>query len=510
MKLYPLHLKDFYKSDHRSQYPKGTELVNANFTPRSVKHAAKAAHVDERIVFAGLQYFIKYVLMDVWVEGFFKQPKDKVAARYKRRLDTSLGASRPVDIAHIEKLHDLGYLPISIRALPEGAATNARCPWFTVENTILSVDYSWLTNFLETTLSNYVWKCSESATTAYKYKQLLTWYAQATGGDLLAVQFQAHDFSYRGMNTASDAATSGVGHLFSFWGTDTIPAIDLLEDYYNANAEKEPVGLSVAATEHSVMCMGGCEEGQEFNTFKRLITEIYPSGFVSIVSDTWDYWKVITEYLPQLRDTIMARAGGALGDRVVIRPDSGDPVKIIVGDPDAPEGSPERKGTIECLWDTFSGTITSKGYKLLDPHIGLIYGDSITLNRAEQIVAGLMAKGFCSTNVVLGVGSYTYTYTTRDTHGMAVKATAGQINGKPVEIFKDPKTDGGMKKSAKGLLVVELKDGQYVMRDQASREDYENKNELKEVYRDGKLLVEHTLAEIRARIDANVKQAVGK
>lgn len=296
------------------------------------------------------------------------------------------------------------------------------------------------------------------------------------------------------MSGVEDALLSGAAHLLSFAGTDTIPAIDFLETYYNADCEKELVGGSVPATEHSVMCMG--TQHDEIQTFERLITKIYPAGIVSIVSDTWDFWQVITGFLPALKEKILARDG-----KVVIRPDSGDPVKIIIGDEDAPAGSPAHKGAIECLWETFGGTITEKGYKLLDSHIGLIYGDSINLERQEQILEGLKQKGFASYNVVLGIGSYTYEYVTRDTFGFAMKATYGEVSGEGRAIFKDPKTDDGTKKSAKGLMQVyrNTATGRLELKDECTWEE-EAQGELKTVFRDGQLLVDHTLEQVRATI----------
>jgi nicotinamide phosphoribosyltransferase len=189
---------------------------------------------------------------------------------------------------------------------------------------------------------------------------------------------------------------------------------------------------------------------------------------------------------------------------VVFRPDSGDPVKIICGterdimDMALPERSAEEKGAVEALWDIFGGTITETGHKLLDSHVGLIYGDSISFARAEEILKRLEAKGFASANIVFGVGSYTYQFVTRDTWGWAVKATYGVVNGVPRNIFKNPKTDDGIKKSAKGLLVVH-KDGAFTQ--EASWEQFtSDDNELKPIFRDGKLLVDHTLAEIRERV----------
>src|SRR6202000_2624070 len=180
--------------------------------------------------------------------------------------------------------------------------------------------------------------------------------------------------------------------------------------------------------------------------------------------------------------------------------DSGDPVKIIIGDTDAPAGSPEYKGAIECMWEIFGGTITPKGYKLLDGHIGLIYGDSITTERQFAILEGLKQKGFASYHVVLGIGSYTYEYVTRDTFGFAMKATYGEVNGEGRDIFKDPKTDDGTKKSARGLMQVyrDSDTGKLTLKDRCTWEE-EGQGELKSVFKDGKLLVDWTLAQIRAR-----------
>ncbi len=531
MLVNPLTAIDFYKADHRRQYPDGTTLVYSNFTPRSNK-LSNLPDKNEHIVFFGLQYFIKYFLGEVWNEGFFALPKEKVVAEYKRRMDNALGKDAiPVD--HIEALHDLGYLPIEIRALPEGSVVPMKIPCLTIHNT--NPEFFWLVNYLESVMSCYLWKSCVSATTARWYRKTLDWYAELTGGDLGFVQFQGHDFSFRGMSGLHDAALSGAGHLLSFVGTDTVPAIDLLEQYYGADAEKELVGCSVPATEHSVMCMGG-KEG-EIATFRRLIEEIYPSGIVSIVSDTWDFWKVVSEYVKELELVIRGRNG-----KVVIRPDSGDPVKVICGtayklsdavEIDMPhlskmaqqkfeyfehrgkyykiemsmdydcgnsmhaievEPTPQMKGAVQCLWDIFKGNVNEKGFKVLDSHIGVIYGDSITPSRAVAILNGLKAKGFASTNVVFGIGSFTYQYATRDTYGFAVKATYGIVSGVGKAIFKDPVTDDGIKKSARGLLRV--KDG--VLHDM--QEDASVDTDLEIVYYEGRVVREQTLSEIRERL----------
>lgn len=484
MKTLPILLKDGYKVGHKFQYPEGTTMVYSNLTPRKSRN-----HEIDEIVFFGLQYFIKEYLMEQFDTNFFKRPKAEVLREYKRRIDTYLGKDS-ISYEHIETLHDLGYLPLEIKALPEGTLVPMRVPIFTIKNTL--PEFFWLTNMLETLLSNILWKPCTSATTAFQYLKTFNQYATETvGSDNSFIPWQGHDFSFRGMSGIEDAIMSGAGHLLSFAGTDTIPAIDFLEQYYNANCETELIGGSVPATEHSVMCMG--TQDNEIGTFERLITEVYPAGTVSIVSDTWDFWQVITEFLPELKKKILARNG-----KVVIRPDSGDPVKIIAGDPEAPVGSPEYKGAVECMWEIFGGTITDKGYKLLDGHIGLIYGDSITTERQLAILESLKQKGFASYNVVLGIGSYTYEYVTRDTFGFAMKATYGEVNGIGRDIYKDPKTDDGTKKSAKGLMQIyrDATTGKLTLKDQCTW-DEEAQGELKTVFKDGKLTVDWTLAEIR-------------
>lgn len=479
----PLLLTDGYKVDHRRQYPDGTTLVYSNWTARK----SRIESVDEIILF-GLQYFIKKYIIEDFEEYFFRQPKEKVVAEYKRRIDNYLGQNQ-VGVKHIEDLHDLGYIPMVFKALPEGSSVPLRVPMITMYNTL--PEFFWLTNYFETLISAVIWMPCTSATIAKQYRKLLDGYALETSGSPEFVNWQGHDFSMRGMAGVDAALTSATGHLLSFTGTDTIPAIDFLERYYNADSDNELIGGSVAATEHSVMSMGTLED--ELGTFKRLVTEVYPNGIVSIVSDTWDLWKVLTEYLPKLKSEILSRDG-----KVVIRPDSGDPVDIICGNPSG-KNTNEIKGVVELLWDTFGGHTNEKGYKELVPQVGAIYGDSITLERGRQICERLKQKGFASTNVVLGIGSFTYQYNTRDTFGFAMKATYGEVNGIGRNIFKDPITDDGTKKSAKGLIKIIKENDKFQLQDEASWTE-EKEGELKEVFRDGKLLIDDSFSNIRKRV----------
>lgn len=484
---------DFYKTDHRRQYPEGTTKVYSNLTAR----ISRLPGVDHVVVF-GIQYFIEDYLGRRFDDSFFKRPKDEVIAQYQRRMDTSLGKGA-ITTKHLEALHDLGYLPIEIKALPEGTLCPLRVPMLTITNTHDA--FAWLPNFLETILSNVLWHPMTSATIAYEYRKILHGYAKRTSDMPDFVKWQGHDFSMRGQSSFESGIVSGGAHLTSFTGTDTIPALDWLEHFYKADAEKELIGGSVPATEHSVMCLGGQET--EADTYRRLITEVYPSGIISIVSDTWDYWFTLTDTIRNLKDVILKREG-----KVVIRPDSGDPVKIICGDTLAPLGSLEHRGTIDILWEIFGGTVNSKGFKQLDPHIGVIYGDSITLERCAQICSQLEHKGFASTNMVFGIGSYTYQYVTRDTLGFAMKATYGIINGEPKEIFKDPLTDGGVKKSAKGLLWVghdNTEGGDFELcLEECVTPEREKEGLLKTVFIDGIASNLFSLSEIRKKIDESL------
>jgi len=485
MQTLPILLKDGYKVGHKDQYPKDTTLIYSNLTPRK----SRIPGWDEGVIAFGFQYFVLEYLFTQFNDNFFGVEKDEVLREYKRRIDSYLGGD--IDVSHIAALHDLGYLPLMVKAVPEGTLVPFRVPVLTIRNT--KPEFFWLTNMLETLLSSVLWGPMTSATTAFMYRRVFEDYARKTGASKEFVKWQGHDFSFRGLMGIEAAQLSGAAHLLSFTGTDSIPAIDFLETYYGADATTELVGGSVPATEHSVMCMG--EKEGEVETIKRLVTEVYPKGIVSIVSDTWDFWKVLTEYLPRLRSEILARDG-----KVVIRPDSGDPVKIICGDPGA-EDRAARLGAIRVLYELFGGKTNEGGFIELDPHIGLIYGDSITLERQNEILRRLFHMGFASSNVVLGIGSYTYQYVTRDTFGFAMKATYGETLRGAQNIYKDPKTDDGTKKSAKGLIQVVEKGGIVTAYDEVSWLQ-EGEGLLQPIFEDGNTCNYQTLAQIRARVES--------
>lgn len=553
----PILFADFYKPSHISMYDKRSEIVQDNMTPRNAKHFIHFADNDQRVMFAGLQGFIKWFLIDMFNNNFFNLPKEEAVADYREVCDSSIGIGM-VETWGFEALHDLGYLPLEIRALPEGTLSPVQVPMFTIQNT--HPDFYWLPNFLESVISAETWKTITTATTFWQYRKLSEKWAAETCDNNDHVAFQNHCFAYRGEAGTHDAAQSEFGQLINSMGTDTIPAILYARRYYNMKGKF--VAGSIPASEHSVATTNigfivGRLQGEnpdltldearflaEVEFMKRYITEIFPKGFVSYVADSYDFWAIITKAAAILKQEIMARDG-----RVVFRPDSGVPEHIIAGyytdggdyasfeeayDANAEAGYElvqvlgkfyrvkqysgfdvidetdevpyhEAVGAVQCLWDIFGGEVNSKGYKVLDSHIGLIYGDSITVARAKDIFERLKDKGFASSNIVYGVGSFTTQYTTRDSLGMAVKATGAVIDGQQIMVVKEPKTDLS-KKSAKGFLkVVRNMFGQLELIDNCQLEEVQSKdNELRRVFYNGKLIVDEDLTTIRERAAAQL------
>lgn len=569
MNLFAPFNSDGYKISHADMYSDGTTMVYSNLTPRSDRiHRQKATrYYDGKLVVVGLQGAIMEIVEN-W-DKFFAMDKGIALARFKLLCDNYLGPD-VVSVDNLAKLHDLGYLPLEIKTLEEGSKVPMGIPVLTIRNT---EDHAyWLVNFLETTISNLTWKPATCATIAAEYKAMLTDFAIRTGSPLEGVAFQAHNFGARGMSGPEDAARSDFGHLVNFLGSDTLGGVLYAQEYYGAG---NFVAASVPATEHAVATSNILKIERELNhdmasrleaeqLFMRdLITRKFPKGIVSYVADSFDFWAVLTDVLPALKDVIIAREGnGITPGKLVIRPDSGDPVKVVCGmlpvvgedgkaidfesedaaydyvdsdpfsiracdcvkiggvfyefeprfdndgyfascgiDMDVVYPYEVVAGAVRTLWKTFGGTVTDKGYKLLDEHIGLIYGDSITPQRCLAILERLEQAGFASANVVFGVGSYTYQCNTRDTFGKAVKATYTEVDGKGIAIFKDPKTDA-KKKSARGLLfVTENELGETVLIDNVDKATEQSEdNMLKVRYRDGNFCNLTTLEAIRAKL----------
>lgn len=538
-----LLMTDSYKLSHAGFTPDGLTKIYSNGTCRFSKYfKAKYKCFDDRVLFFGMQYVVKE--LNTMFKSFFKHDKEKEINKLKSFLTPYIGMT---DFSRFEDLHDLGYLPVEIKALPEGSSVNLKIPLFTITNT--HPDFHWLPNYLETAISAMLWKPLTVATIGKEFKDLSLSYSKQTCDNDDHVDYQCHDFSERGQSGLENSGINGAAWLVSHKGTDNTPALIACKQYY----KDIPIGVgSVPASEHSIssasiinnankIALSSPHPTQElldnllYKGEKQFIydtlTKYYPEGIVSLVLDTYDYWGALTKILPELKSEIMSRNG-----KLVIRPDSGNPVRMVCGYDiidltdqyatlqDALDywgvhaeenastevikhnneyrlinrdsaGTPgfyskiskyEAEGSISVLWEIFGGIVNSRGFKVLDEHIGLIYGDGITYDRAHEILHRLSNKGFASSNVIFGVGSYTLGMISRDDLGFAIKATSCTIDDKNVPIYKDPKTDAN-KKSAKGYLFVSKVNGEYVLEDNVSYEKEQSKeNELKVIYKDGK------------------------
>ena len=563
-----LFYSDGYKPGHKRMLAPGTTRLYGTWIPRSTKHAPKGIN---KILSVGSQLTWRW-LHDEFKENFFKLSKDEALCFVK---DMSLYLGQEYDGSHFEDLWNLGFLPIEVQALPEGIETLPNIPHMTFINTIDG--FAWLTLYLETIVSALSWKMATNATIALKYRRNVEeWVNKTDPNQSFLIPYLCHDFSSRGLDPFS-MLSSGLGHATSFRGSDSLIVIPGARYFYDEPKDEVCIN-SVNASEHSVSTTKIFTCGEKQMLIDWLIE--FPTGILSVVADTFDLWKLITEYLtdPEVKELIMARDG-----KLVIRPDSGDPVDIICGlnnfkiledlgnyfverpkegeifsyknnlyqvgdiqefieeygsnqyyqcnfndledmldggryslmsEYEISETISEQKGVIELLWDIFGGTINEQGYKVLDPHIGAIYGDSINLERQIQIYERLEAKGFACTNIVLGVGSFTYQFNTRDTFGFAAKGAwfeveenTGQFAGgmdfkQDYNIYKDPATDDGTKKSLKGFQFVYIHQNEYVVKSEVEEEvAYSDANILKTIYKDGDFNNQTTLSEIRSRID---------
>ena len=481
-RINPMLLIDFYKAVHAEMLPKDITKSVSYFTPRMSR-----VKMWDKVVMFGLQGFIKTYLIDYFNENFFERPFEEVMGEYSRIMDAALGKDA-YKLEKIEKLHKLGYLPIEVISLPEGARVPMQVPMFGITNT--HEEFAWLPQSLESLISAESWHPMLAATVGATYRDIVNKYYELTCDDNILKAKALGAFDFRGEECTESAIKAGAGWCLSFLNTATVPTIPYLEQYYNCDCTKEPVAFGSPSTEHSVMCSNYAIDGDEITLIRRLLTEIYPNTSFSAVLDSYDYWNIIDNVLPQLRDEIMGHNGCML-----MRGDSGDCVEVVTK-------------TVFKLWETFGGTVNSKGYKVLDPHVKAIYGDSITIQRCEEIYKILMENGFACSNVALDVGSFSMQCVeeegilkpfTRDTFSSCIKATYCEIAGQPYPIFKNPK-DGGFKKSQKGCCVVKLdENGNYTYKDEYTWAEAINdtENQLVTVFKDGKMVKEQSLAEIR-------------
>ena len=479
----PMLLCDFYKTVH-------SDMINPKMTKSMSYYTPRMSRVNrwDKVVMFGVQMFCKTWLIDYFNDNFFGLEEEEVVREYTRVLDATLGKGI-YGTEKIRKLHRLGYLPIEIIALPEGTMVPVHVPMFGITNT--HDDFAWLPQALESLISAEMWYPQITATVGKTYRDIVNKYYDETVEDSVPRAKALGAFDFRGDMCVDAALKAGAGWCLSFLLTATVPAIPYLENMFNCDCTKEPVAYGSVSTEHFVMCSNYAVDGDEITFLRRMLTELYPNTSFSCVLDSYDYWNVIDHILPKLHDEILAHNGCML-----MRGDSGDCVEVVTK-------------TVFKLWEQFGGTVNSKGYKVLDPHVKAIYGDSITVQRCEEIFEILKNNGFACSNVALGVGSFSMHCIeednmlkpfTRDTFSSCIKACYAEVDGKCYPVFKNPK-EGGFKKSQKGLCFVDEEDGVLKYRDEYTSENIPEGNLLVPVFRDGKMLVDYTLDEIRQRLN---------
>ena len=512
---------DGYKLGHLDQYVKGTKYVSSNMTPRDDRLARVIREsFDGKMDYFGIQMLV-IKLVSAWNESFFNRSKDSVMKAFKRRVKNYLGT--PYGDNQIEamgKLHDLGYLPLHIKTLPEGSRVNMKVPEFTVVNT--HEDFQWLTNYCETYLSTNIWHTCNAASLSRQYASTSKKWGAITEAPDMWYGIANHCFAGRGHRGDEDGMQSGMGHLCYSVGSDTLWAIDGIEYYYGGDSDKELIACSVNAFEHATACQRiayyrdilGFDShplAAETESIRDICENLYPKGIISYVSDSEDYYGVISKVALELKDVILGREVDEMGlCKFVFRPDSSPktPFEVIMGDKDAPINSPEHLGTLEVLWDIFGGTTkvaaNGKTYRMLNDKVGIIYGECITLELQDRVYAAMEAAGWCVSSVLFGTGSWGYLEgSSRDSFGKAIKGCHTKVDLGEAELThlsmqKNPKTASAFKKSAKGLLRVEEINSNFVLFDEQTPEQEEG-GVLQTILLDGGLSNLITWSELKAK-----------
>jgi nicotinamide phosphoribosyltransferase len=457
-----LLMTDSYKASHFKQYPAGTSHVYSYLESRGGDFS--------KTTFFGLQYVIKRYLTGQVVT---QEKIDEAEKFFTQHMGSGLFNREGWE--YILKAHG-GKLPIKIRAVPEGTVLNTKNVLVTVENT--DPKCYWLTNYLETLLLH-VWYPTTVATLSYHFKELIGEYLEKTG-DPTGISFKLHDFGFRGVSSYESAATGGAAHLVNFMGTDTLAGITLLQNFYGATAMP---AFSIPASEHSTITSWG-REG-ELAAMENMLDQ-YPTGLVACVSDSFDIFKACSEYWgTALKEKVLKRNG-----TLVIRPDSGDPVEVVVK-------------CLNILGEKFGFDVNDKGYKVLPPQVRMIQGDGIDLAECRRILEAMRLARWSADNIAFGCGGALLQKMNRDTQKFAFKCSSVTVNGEERDVYKQPIT-AEFKVSKKGRMKLVLergwKDGdinnvRYVT---VGLED-PRENLLKVVFENGELLEEQDLTQIRDR-----------
>ena len=449
---------DSYKSSHYLQYPPSSEYVSSYIE-------ARGGEFPEHVFF-GLQIFIKTYLL----RPITQQDIDEAEA-----IITAHG--EPFNRSGWQYILDTyeGKLPVEIAALPEGKVIPTGTALVQLVNT--DPHLVWLTSYLETALLRAIWYPTTVATISWRIKQAIR-QALVTSSEQVEEQlpFKLHDFGARGVSSMESAAIGGLAHLVNFKGTDTLSAILAARRYY----AEEMAGFSIPAAEHSTITSWG--KAHEVDAYKNMLQQFAkPNSLVAVVSDSYDIYHAVTEiWGKQLKQDVIDS-----GATLIIRPDSGDPKTVVLE-------------VLDRLWDTFGGKVNAKGYKVLADCVRVIQGDGVNEQSIRDILDGTLAAGFSADNIAFGMGGALLQQADRDTLSFAMKASAISTQGRWIDVFKDPITDKG-KRSKKGrLAVIETDQGIKTIRYEQLKEQM---NLLQPVYRNGVLLREYTLQQVRELSD---------
>lgn len=450
---------DSYKFSHYKQYPPKTSNVFAYIESRGGKYSATE--------FFGLQMFIKETLLRPITKDDVAEAKEYITKHMGPDLFNEEGWMTIVNE------YD-GYLPVTIRAVPEGTIVPTHNVLVTIENT--DPRFYWLPSFLETAMVRAVWYPTTVATNSWSSKQIIKRYLEETGDPSL-INFKLHDFGARGVSSAESAAIGGAAHLVNFMGTDTVEALVAIRKYYG----EDMAGFSIPASEHSTMTSWGGRAGEVKAMRNMLEQYAKPGALLACVSDSYDIYNAVENlWGKELKQEIIDS-----GATLVIRPDSGDPASVVLR-------------VTSLLDQAFGSVVNDKGYKVLN-NVRVIQGDGIVTETIEEILAVLKDAGYSADNIAFGQGGGLLQQVNRDTSRFAMKTSAAQVDGEWIDVFKDPITDKG-KQSKKGRITLyqNTESGEFMTARIGEPNNPYIKDVMEVVYQDGKLMKDYTFAEIRA------------
>ncbi len=446
---------DSYKTSHARQLPPGTTNIYSYLESRG--------GLFPETVFMGLNYYLKEYLSRPITMADVDRADERITKHMGPGIFNRKGWER------IVKLHG-GYMPVRIKAVPEGTVVPTRNVLMTVENT--DDELPWITNYIETMLLK-VWYPITVATISREIKKLIARYLNETG-DISGLSFKLHDFGYRGVSSEESAAIGGMAHLVNFKGTDTMIALEAAELYYN----EDMVGWSIPAAEHLTVTAWGREF--EYEAYENMIKQFGDGPAYAVVSDSYDVYNASENIWGELLRKQVIDAKGIL----VIRPDSGIPHDVV-------------RQVTEILGKKFGYTTNEKGYKVLN-HVRVIQGDGINLEEIGRILEALKIRGWSADNVAFGMGGALLQQMNRDTQKFAFKASSIIRNGR----VQDPVTDNA-KRSKRGRLKLIENDGVL----ETVSNNTIGQDVLQLVWENGKLLIDPTFSEIRDRAELKVEVA---